>query len=107
MPLLQQTVDAAPSARTHKQLGDAYVVAKDYDAAATQYDAALAADAKYVPALNAKGTTLILQYQQGASIDDALRERALDIWGQSLAIEPDQPRVREAIKRFERNSLFE
>ena len=107
VPLLQQTVDAAPSARTHKQLGDAYVVAKDYDAATTQYDAALAADASYVPALNAKGTTLILQYQQGASIDDALREKALSIWRKSLEVEPDQPRVREAIKRFERSGLFE
>ena len=77
VPLLQEVAAAEPSPAAFKDLGDAYIVGKDYDAALTQYDAALAADADYVPALNAKGTTFILQYQRGASLDEPLRERAV------------------------------
>ena len=101
VPLLERVIERGPTAAAHKNLGDAHVVERRYDEALTEYDAALALDADYVPALNAKGTTFILQYQQGASLDDALRQRALELWRRSLEIDPEQPRVREAITRFE------
>ena len=103
VPLLQQVADAEPSPESFKDLGDAYIVEKDYDAALGQYDAALAADAAYVPALNAKGTAFVLQYQRGASLDEPLRERAVSLWRRSLELQADQPRVKEAIARFERS----
>ena len=107
VPLLQQAVDADPSSpAAHKNLGDAFIVDKQYADAVAQYDAALAVDADFVPAINAKGTAFILQYQQGASLDDALRERALASWRRSLELEPEQPLVKQAVARFEQNKLF-
>jgi tetratricopeptide (TPR) repeat protein len=94
----------APSA--HKRYGDALALAKRYDDAMKQYDIALKIDARFLPALNEKGFLLIKRYVDGLDLDDALRLRAIEMWRSSLTINPNQPRIADAIKKWEKPGLF-
>jgi tetratricopeptide (TPR) repeat protein len=94
----------SPAAR--KRYGDALAKAKKYDDAIIQYDIALRSDPTYLGAINAKGFALIGRYVDGLELDDAQRVAALEQWKKSLSINPDQPRVSEAIKKWEKPGLF-
>ena len=102
IPLLERAAAVDDTAGVRKLLGDAHVVAGNLDRAHAEYDAALAREGDYVPALNGKGSVYILQFRQGAGLDPALRDRALALWRRSLELEPDQPAVQQAIEQFSR-----
>ena len=91
-------VNATPLSQ--KRLGDAQTVAGKYDAAGQSYDAALALDPNYTPALNAKAEMLIYQYDANLRLDDALRQRAIVTWQKSIKIDPNQPGVNENLQRW-------
>ncbi len=81
--------------------GDSFAVAVGW------YDRSLDLAPQYVAAINAKGAALIRQWQAGGRIQTSLRDDALATWRTSLSVEPDQPRVREALEQFESAGLFE
>lgn len=95
----------SPTPATIKLHADALAVAGRFDAAAERYDNALAASPGYAPALNGKGDLLIKQYEAGLELDDALRQRALASWRQSLAADPNQPRIRELLDQWQRGPI--
>ena len=97
-------VTATPLSR--KRLGDAQTLAKRYDDAIGSYDAALALDPKYAPAMNAKAEALVGKYEANLRLDDSLRQRALAAWKQSLALEPNQPAVKQNVAAYEDPKQF-
>ena len=111
---LSQAVERRPDAGTFKLLGDAHAAAAQArrslgERAAAEsalgdavraYDDALRLSPEYVAALNARGSALIRLWQVGGQIETPLRERGLDSWRESLAAEPEQPAVENALARF-------
>ena len=81
-------------------------MAKKYDDAIHQYDLALKSDPKYLPGMNAKAFVLIQQYKEGLELDDTQRRSALELLRTSLKINPNQPRIAEALKKWESPGLF-
>jgi superkiller protein 3 len=104
--LMEQVVVRSDSAMIRKQYGDAFAATKEWDHAIAQYDAALRFDPRFVPAMNEKGFALIRKYVDGLELNDKQRQTALDLWRASLKINPNQPRIIEAIKKWEHPSLF-
>ena len=103
---MQRVIAQSDTASTRKRYGDALAGAKKYDDAIQQYDMALKLDPQYLAALNEKGSAIIGKYVAGLQLDDKLRKSALDLWKSSLEMNPNQPRVTEAIKKWEAPGLF-
>ena len=95
----------SPTPATLKLYGDALALADEYAEADAQYDAALAASPGYAPALNGKGSLFIRRYEAGLELDDALRQRALAAWRQSLQADANQPRVRALLDKWTRGPI--
>ena len=89
-----------------KRYGDALAKAGRYDDAIKQYETALKEDPKYYLAMNEIGWAHLAQYRKDLQLDDAKREQALAMWKQSLAVNPDQPRIEAAIKEWSQKELF-
>lgn len=102
LPYLREAVERDDAAEGHKLLGDAQLFAGDTAAAVSAYDVALAKDPQYVNALNAKGTARYRQYTSGGRLDQTLLGQAVDLWEQSLELQPDQPTVRATVERLKR-----
>ena len=93
-------VNTAP---VRKKLGDAlYLERRDADAL-LQYDLALRLDANYWPAMNQIGLIRLRQYQTGLTLDENLRLAALAMWRRSLALNADQPVVRQWVNQWNQN----
>ena len=87
-----------PAAR--RRYGDALAQAgRDADGLA-EYRRALAMDGKYYPAMNALASLLITQYRNGLLLDDRKRDEAVGLWRQSLAVQPNQPKVEAQLKQW-------
>lgn len=86
----------------HKRMGDAYAIGGRYDQALAEYQRAIKANPKYVAAMNEQARVMILQYQQGMELNDRLRDDALGIWRQSLALSPEQPKVKASLEDWEK-----
>lgn len=106
LTMWQQALSQTDSPSMRKRYGDALALAGQFDQALAQYDLALKADGKYLPAINEKASLLIRRYVDGLELDDQLRFAALDLWRSSLKINPNQPQVAEAIAKWEKPSLF-
>jgi tetratricopeptide (TPR) repeat protein len=104
--VMQEVLARQDSPPARKRYGDALARAKKYDDALAQYDKALATDGTYLAAINAKGFALIGRYVDGLELDDSQRAAAIELWRKSLSINPDQPRVTEAVKKWEKPGLF-
>jgi hypothetical protein len=76
------------------------------DEALVQYDLALRRDPRYLPAMNEKAFVLIRKYIDGLELDDKQRIAALELWRQSLRLNPNQPQVAEAVTKWEKPGLF-
>jgi len=104
--IMEQVLTRIDTPSAHKRYGDALADAKRYDDAMKQYDIALQLDSRFLPALNEKGFLLIKRYVDGLDLDDSLRVNALQIWQSSLKLNPNQPRIVDAIKKWEKPGLF-
>ncbi|HEY8668390.1 MAG TPA: tetratricopeptide repeat protein [Tepidisphaeraceae bacterium] len=102
----EQATQREDSALARKRYGDALVLAKRYDDAIAQYEAALKLNKNYFPALNAEGLARIAQYKQGLELDDSKRGEAINLWRKSLEIKKDQPNVQALIRDWEKKALF-
>lgn len=97
-------VSATPLSR--KQHGDALTIAGRWEDAEKAYDAAIALDPTFTPALNAKAESIIAHYESELRLDDAMRARAIACWQQSLKIDPNQPAVTAQLAQWEAPKRF-
>jgi tetratricopeptide (TPR) repeat protein len=102
LTVLEKLATDTESASARKLYADALVQAKRHDDAIKLYRGILSEDKRYYPALNGLGSALIAKYEQGLQIDNRQRLAAIDAWKQSLALNPEQPRVADLMKKWER-----
>jgi tetratricopeptide (TPR) repeat protein len=96
---LTQSHDSAP---TRKRLGDAYAGLNRPDDALREYAMSVRQDVNYYPALNEMGRILIERYQHGLELDERQRDSAVQMWKQSLRINPTQPAVEAQAQKWNR-----
>ena len=99
--ILRALSDLTESASARKLYGDGLVHAARHDEAIKLYQGILKEDGKYYPALNGMGTALIGKYEKGLQLDENTRVAAVDAWRRSLALNPQQPRVTEMLKKWQ------
>jgi tetratricopeptide (TPR) repeat protein len=100
--VMERAIQQEQSAATHTRYGEALAAAGQADKAVAQYQAALALNANYTPALNALGDAYIRQYRSAYQLDEPKRRMALESWNKSLQLRPNQPRVAEMVKQWTR-----
>ena len=104
--IMERVVQQSDTPPIRKRYGDALARAGKYDAAVKQYEAALAKDPQYYPAMNEIGWVRIAEYRKGLELEDAKRITALEMWRKSLEVNRDQPRIETAIKDWGEKALF-
>jgi tetratricopeptide (TPR) repeat protein len=85
---------------TRKLYADALALSGQYVPSLVQYDISLKRDPKYFPAMSNKGFLLIKQYKAGGELDEDMHTSALKLWRESLALNPDQPKVQAALEEW-------
>lgn len=106
LAVMQQVLSRKDTAPIRKRYGDALALAHQTDDAIAQYDLALKMDSQYLPAKNEKGFALIRKYTDNLELDNNQRTAALALWRSSLTANPSQPRIVDAIKKWENPGLF-
>jgi tetratricopeptide (TPR) repeat protein len=104
--VMEQVMPRVDTAGTHKRYGDALAMDARYDDAIREYDAAIKRDPRFYPAINEKAFTLMRQYRDSLELDDGKRRTAIDLWRQSLKVNPNQPAVRDQIEKTQNSRLF-
>jgi tetratricopeptide (TPR) repeat protein len=99
--VLRKLADMTESASARKLYGDALVQAHRHDDAIQQYQGILKEDKKYYPALNGIASAMIGKYEQSLQVDDKQKAAAINAWRQSLALNPQQPKVEEQLKKWQ------
>lgn len=106
--VLEQAATEKPTPLVLTRLGEALSEARRLDDAVARFDDAIRLDPRYIPALNAKGATLIRIYQErDLELNDKSRLAALEAWARSLAIRPGQPGIQTLVKKWTEPKLFE
>ena len=98
--LWQQVVQHSPNDLTKTKLGEAYTLGGEVDKARAVLDGVLSVDAQYVPALTAKGNLLIRQYELSGYSDDKSRAAGVALLRRSLALNGQQQRAAEQLKKY-------
>ena len=104
--VMREVVQRSDTPSAHKRYGDALALGKQYDAALEEYAKALRLNDKYYPAMNEKGFVLLRQYQAGMELDRDKLKEAVSLWKTSLRLNPQQPRIQEAVKQSDRPGLL-
>jgi superkiller protein 3 len=104
--LWEQIVGRNKTSFTQTKLAESYTAAGEFQSAAKQLDDVLSRDPRYVPAVNAKANMLIRQYELSGFTDDKLRVQAVDQLQRSLALNGNQTKVAELIKKWSKSSGF-
>jgi len=106
--VMQQAISLERTPVTLKRYGDTFMASRRFDEAIQQFDEALKLDARYLPALNEKGVAYIRIYdERELGLNDAPRIKALETWKQSLAINANQPRVQQWVRKWTEQRLFD
>ena len=90
----------------HERHGQALLLAGRIDEAIRAFDSALRMDPRSFPALTGLGDAALAQYKRGAELDESKRTAAIDFWRRSLAMNPNQPRVKAQIQAQESGGPF-
>jgi tetratricopeptide (TPR) repeat protein len=99
---MKEVVARSNTASAHKRYADALTLARQYDQAFKEYDLALKLDSNYTPAMNDKGFLLLKQYKAGLELDEDKLKEAVSLWKVSLRVNPNQPKIAQAIKDSEK-----
>jgi tetratricopeptide (TPR) repeat protein len=100
--VMERAIRQEKSAATHTRYGEALAAAGQIENAIAQYQAALALNPNYTPALNALGEAYIRQYKGAYQLDEPKRRMALESWNKSLQLRPNQPRVSDMVRQWTR-----
>ena len=106
LTLWLQIVEKAKTSYSHTRLGEAYGLSKQYDKAAEQFAEALKLDPNSTDTLNVSAAALIKQYEDDGRVKDNLRNQALDQWKKSLQIKPTQPKIKELLEKWSKDTVF-
>ena len=98
--LWEQIVAKSKTNFTLTKLGEAYTAAGEFDQAGKTLDSVLTRDPRYVPAINAKASSMIRQYELSGFADDKYRVAAVDLLQRSLALNGGQTRVADELKKW-------
>ncbi len=99
---LAQVNRVSPTAASHERTGFAQFKMGRYDEALASFDAALALDRDYFPALNGRGVCLLNRWLWSGRQDSAAREEGLAALRRSLQIRRDQPQIVDLMTRYGR-----
>jgi tetratricopeptide (TPR) repeat protein len=94
------------SSLLRQRYGYALLQAERPDDAVRQFDLALKLNPQNYQAMNGMGDALLAQYRVSAMLDEKKRTAAVGYWKQSLALNPNQPRVAALIKEYAGAGLF-
>ena len=100
-PVLALAARKLNTALAHQRYADVLVLEHRDDEAMVQYHIALKVDPQYWPAMNQIGLILVRKYEAGLTLDEDLRRQAVSIWKESLALRPDQPRIRQFVVKWD------
>ena len=100
-PVLALAARKLDTPAAHQRYGDVLVLEHRDSDALIQYRIALQRDPQYWPAMNQIGLILVRKYEAGMTLDEDLRLQAVSIWKQSLALRPDQPRIRQWVMKWD------
>jgi tetratricopeptide (TPR) repeat protein len=100
--LLEQVVKAEDSPLARRRLGDAFLAQQKYAEAEAQYDLALKGDPKQYGAMNGIAAVKFEQYKADTTANAARKQEAVAAWRRSLAANPNQPQIAEAVKANEK-----
>ena len=104
--IMERVIKMEDTPLHRKRYGDALAKAGRYDDAVEQYRSALKKDPKYFPAMNEIGWSRIAEFKNNLELDDAKREEAVKVWQESLAVNPQQPKIEAAIKQWQEKEMF-
>jgi Tfp pilus assembly protein PilF len=106
MEVCQQLLLRSDTAISRTRYGQAFELTGQKDEALKQFKIALDRDPQCYLALTEEGFLLIGEYRDGSELDEPKREAALALWGASLKINPDQPRVLTAVQQWQSSQLM-
>jgi tetratricopeptide (TPR) repeat protein len=101
--VLAVAVTKQNTAVAHKRYGDALMLEHDDYTAFMEYDRALTLDQRYWPAMNQIGLIRLHSYQAGLTLNEDLRRAAVAMWRKSLALNPNQPIIRQWVDKWDQN----
>jgi tetratricopeptide (TPR) repeat protein len=102
--LWQQIVDKNKTSFSQTKLAETHIAALEFDQANKLLDEVISRDPRYVPALNAKATGMIRQYELSGFTDDKFRVAAVDLLQRSLSLNGGQQRVQDELKKWSKQS---
>lgn len=99
--LLKRAIECAPGlAMAHERLAYCLFRQGHYDQATASYDRAIELDGKLASAHAGRGAVLMARYLQDRA-DQDLRMSAIDSWHRSLELDPDQPRIKALVRKYQ------
>lgn len=101
---LTEVVAAEPSPVAYERLGSGLFRLRRYDESLAAFQAAVALDPDYAPALNGVAVCELNNYLWSGKSDGAARERAVEAMRRSLRVDRAQPRIVELLRRYSQPS---
>ena len=106
LAVCQQLLLRSDSGISRTRYGQALALSGERPSAMEQYKVALQRDPQFYLAMTEEAFLLIDEYREGMELDEPKREAALALWGASLRINPDQPRVLTAVQEWQSSQLY-
>ncbi len=102
--LWEQIVSQNKTSFAQTKLAEAHTAGLEFDQANRLLDDVITRDPRYVPAINAKAAAMIRQYEMSGFTDDKFRIAAVELLQRSLALNGNQSRVNDELKKWSKQS---
>ncbi len=100
----EQIVAKNKNSFTQTKLAETYTAALQFDDATKTLDGIITQDPRYVPAINAKATNMIRQYELSGFTEDKFRVAAVELMQRSLTLNGGQTRVADELKKWSKKT---
>lgn len=107
IPVYERALEKSDTTLVRQRYGFALLQAGRTDDAMAQFKKALEHNPQNYQALNGLGDAMMAQYFQSSMLDDAKRRAAVDFWQKSLAVNPNQERVKKLVAEYADRKLFQ